>query len=247
MTVTAMLLGAGYGTRLYPLTKDKPKALLPLGDGVLLDAIFRSLDTVPGLTKRILVSNHTFVEQFRDWQRTRSAPVQILDDGTTSPETRLGAIHDLELARTQGRAEGDLLVLGTDNLFHWPLAQFVERARRFHPHPSVALWQAPSPESATQFGVVERDATSRITMFVEKSPTPPSTFVALCVYYFPEPMLGKIAEFLAQGGNADAPGYFVQWLAQTGSVYGIHMPGAWYDIGTPASYQAVLNEWRSPS
>ena len=243
MAVTAILLAAGYAVRLYPLTKDRPKALLPLGDGVILDHVVRSLDTVPGLAQCLLVTNHRFADQFRAWQRSRGGGAfQIVDDGTDSLETRLGAIRDLELARREGGVVGDLLVVGTDNLFSWPLGDFVVAAQRHLPHPSVALWEAPSAASATQFGVVERDAASRIVTFVEKSPTPPSRDVAVCVYYFPEPMTGGFRQFLDDGGNADASGYFIQWLAQRGPVYGIPMPGPWYDIGTLDAYHAAINE-----
>lgn len=240
--VTVVLLSAGYATRLYPLTKDTPKALLPLGDGVILDAVVRSLDTVPGLAKCLLVTNHRFADQFRGWQRSRGADIQILDDGTDSLERRLGAIRDLELARRQGAAVGDLFVIGTDNLFRWPLGDFVTAAQRHSPSPAIALWEAPSAESATHFGVVACDAGSRITAFVEKSPSPPSQLVALCVYYFPEAMCGQLQQFLDAGGNADASGYFIQWLVERGPVYGILMPGTWYDIGTLAAYQAAVAE-----
>ena len=243
MAVTVVLLAAGYATRLYPLTHDRPKALLPLGEGTILDAVCRAVERVPDVRKRILVTNRRFAGQFDAWQRARQAPVEILDDGTETAETRLGAIRDLKLA--QARAGGDdLLVIGTDNLFQWPLEAFVTHAQRCRPAPSIALWQAPSKDAATQFGVVTREATSRITAFVEKSPQPPSAEVALCVYYFPAAMLGNIDRFLQEGGNADAPGYFIQWLVEHGPVYGIMMPGAWYDIGTIQSYETVLSEWR---
>lgn len=243
--VTAILLSAGYATRLYPLTQERPKALLPLADGVILDAILRSLDTVRELLRqRILVTNHRFADQFRQWQQARGLDLHILDDHTETAETRLGAIRDLALARKTANPEDDLLVIGTDNLFHWPLSQFLTSAQRNRPAPSIALWQTPSKESATQFGVVTRDPTGRITAFVEKSPQPPSTEVALCVYYFPSSMCGVIDTFLAEAGNADAPGYFIQWLVQRGSVYGVMMPGPWYDIGTLDAYQAVLTEWQ---
>ncbi len=243
MAITAVLLAAGYATRLYPLTKDKPKTLLPLGSGVILDAVVASLAMVPEVRQRVLVTNHRFAEQFRAWQRASRAPMEILDDGTDSAETRLGAIRDLELVQQRAGAGDDLLVLGTDNLFRWPLAQFVAAAQRVRPAPSVAIAQASSPQAATQFGVVLRDATQRVTAFVEKSPQPPSTEVALCVYYFPAAMGGQIQRFLASGGNADAPGYFLEWLVRQGAVYGLMMPGVWYDIGTLEAYQAVLNEW----
>ena len=244
MTATAILLAAGYATRLYPLTKDQPKALLPLASGTILDAIMQALEPAAQITRRILVTNARFAPQFRQWQRARGVDIEILDDQTATPETRLGAIRDLELARTQGRAAGDLLVIGTDNLFTWPVSEFLRQAERVRPCASVALWQAPSKDAAMQFGVVECEADGRIRNFVEKSPTPPSRAVALCVYYFPEPMLHRIRQFLEQGGNADAPGYFIQWLARTERVYGVTMPGLWYDIGTLEAYQQVVSGWK---
>ncbi|MDP3703903.1 MAG: nucleotidyltransferase family protein [Candidatus Omnitrophota bacterium] len=243
MSLTAILLAGGYATRLYPLTQDKPKALLPLGEGVILDAVVNSLEGVPDISRRLLVTNHRFAEQFRAWQRHSGQAIRILDDGSDTVETRLGAIRDLELARTRGHVEDDVLVLGTDNLFTWPLAEFIKQAKHRLPDPSVALWLAPTNDAATHFGVVTRDASSRITAFTEKSPQPPSREVALCVYYFPGPMCGKIREFLDGGGNADAPGYFIQWLAARGSVYGIMMSGLWYDIGTSDAYQTVVSAW----
>ena len=189
---------------MYPLTHDTPKALLPLGGGgVILDAIVAGLGSE--IAKCLLVTNHKFVDQFRAWRSRRGMTLEILDDGTERPEERLGAIRDLELARVEGRAEGDLLVVGTDNLFKWPLADFVERARAHAPHPGVALWEAPSKAVATQFGVVTVDRTDRIAAFVEKSPQPPSALVAMCVYYFPKPMCSSIRQFLDEQRDTDAP------------------------------------------
>ena len=243
MSVTVVLLAAGYATRLYPLTKDRPKALLPLGGQTMLDAVVRSLPDVEGLRRCLLVTNHRFAPLFQDWQRGRGANIEMIDDGTQTPQTRLGAIRHLELARGQTDAADDLLVVGTDNLFHWSLGEFVARAQRYHPEPTIALWEAPSTDDATQFGVVVRDPASRITAFVEKSPHPPSKEVALCIYYFPSPMCGKITQFIRMGKQTDAPGYFIQWLARHGIVYGVMMPGAWYDIGTLEAYQTVVREW----
>ena len=245
MSITAILLAAGYATRLYPLTQDRPKALLPLGNHVILDETLRSVKTVSDVRHRILVTNHRFAPQFIQWRQERRAPIEILDDGTDTPESRLGAIRDLELARRKADPADDLLVVGTDNLFHWPLSEFVENAQAHRPDASLALWQAPSRGVATQFGVVVRDATSRVIAFEEKSSQPPSAEVALCVYYFPASMGGRITQFLNGGGHADAPGYFIKWLVQQGNVFGIMMPGAWYDIGTLDAYQSVLSEWPS--
>jgi glucose-1-phosphate thymidylyltransferase len=243
MAITAVLLAAGYATRLYPLTEHLPKALLPLGSGVILDELMHALAGAPEVTRRILVTNGRFAAQFLEWQRSRRADVDVVDDGTLDPGTRLGAIRDLELARARAGAGDDLLVLGTDNLFRWPLAEFIRQARRVAPAPSVALWEAPSREAATQFGVVVRDRASRITAFAEKSARPPSAEVALCVYFFPAAMCGRIRAFLDERGNPDAPGYFIEWLVRHGEVYGIMMPGAWYDIGTREAYEQIVKEW----
>jgi glucose-1-phosphate thymidylyltransferase len=217
--------------------------MLPLGSGVILDGVIRSLKDVPGLGRTVLVTNSPFAEDFRRWQRASGAAIEIVDDGTTSPETRLGAIRDLDLARKRLPAGDDLLVIGTDNLFEWSLGDFVRAAQRHRPHASNALWRAPSRESATQFGVVLRDPDERITTFAEKSPQPPSADVSLAVYHFPAAMHGRLQQFLAGGGNADAPGYFLQWLARQEPVYGIMMPGAWYDIGSLEAYQDVQRDW----
>lgn len=244
MAVTVVLLAAGYATRLYPLTQNAPKALLPLGSGVILDQVIRSLSGVPQLSKCLLVTNHCFADQFRQWQKSRRLDIRIIDDGTSTPETRLGAIRDLELVKNEAASGDDLLVLGTDNIFEWPLADFVSLAREHAPAASIALWQAPSAKAATQFGVVVREASGRILRFVEKSPEPPSAEVALCVYYFPAPICGKIREFIDSGENADAPGYFIAWLSRQSAVFGQMMPGKWHDIGTKAEYESVVKNWR---
>lgn len=243
MGVSVILLAAGYGTRLYPLTKHKAKAMLPLAGGVILDGVTRTLKDVPGLNTTVLVTNSVFAADFRRWQAERGNAVAIVDDGTATAETRLGAIRDLDLARKSVPAGDDLLVIGTDNLFEWSLGQFVRAAQAHRPHASNALWRAPSKESATQFGVVIRDRDERITTFAEKSASPPSADVSLAVYYFPAAMHARFGQFLAGGGNADAPGYFMKWLAGQEPVYGIMMPGAWYDIGSLKAYEEVQQDW----
>src|SRR3989338_1703884 len=244
MPVTAILLAAGYATRLYPLTKDRPKALLPLGSGVILDAVLQSMADATDIVRRVLVTNHRFAEQFRTWQAATHAPVEIIDDGTDTAQTRLGAIRDLELARTRGGAVGDLLVLGTDNLFGWPMRRFLDPAQARRPDPSIGIWELPEGADSSQFGIVTCDrGTTKISAFVEKSKTPPSRQVALCLYYFPEPMLGEIGRFLAEGGNPDAPGYFLEWLVRQRAVHAVPLRGAWYDIGALGAYQDVLTAW----
>ena len=263
MALSVVLLAGGYGTRLYPLTKACPKALLPLGDGpatttarwgrrdparggderLVLDWIWAGVQTIPGLTGAVLVSNHLFKEQFARWRQQRRASVEVVDDGTATPEARLGAMRDLLLALARVGAEDDVLVLGTDNLFTWSLAEFVEFGKSRRPNASVALRLAASVEQARQCGVVEQDREGRLVRCVEKPATPPSLTISLCVYYIPASCRHRVEEFVRAGGNADAPGYFLEWLVKQEHVYGWMAAGEWCDIGSLETYHAVATHW----
>lgn len=244
--LSVVLLSAGYATRLYPLTLETPKALLPLGRGVMLDEVLASVAQVPGVAQTILVSNHRFFGQYAKWQRQRKAAVELIDDGTSTVKTRLGAIRDLALAMERIPPSRDLLVLGTDNLFDWDLADFAGFAAARQPSASIAAWQVASAEEASRCGVVELDADGRLRQFLEKPAQPPSRLVALCVYYFPSAMRRRVQEFLASGGNADAPGFFIAWLSAQERVYGFVAQGRWFDIGTIAAYEEAVGRWGRP-
>ena len=245
--ISVALLSAGYATRLYPLTLEKPKALLPLGRGVMLDEVCASLERLPAVAQTVLVSNHRFFDQYAAWQRQHHAAVELVDDGTSTVETRLGAIRDLALAMERIPPAHDLLVVGTDNLFDWDLAEFVTFASAKRPRASMAAWQAGSDEEASRCGVVELDSDGRIRRFLEKPARPPSRLVALCVYYFPSAVRPRVQEFLASAGNADAPGFFIAWLSGKEPVYGFVASGCWFDIGTVAAYEEAVARWGRPA
>lgn len=241
--VSVVLLAAGYGTRLYPLTKEQPKALLKLGRQTILDWMVEELATVPKLSQTVLVSNHRFAARFRAWQRRRRWSGQLLDDGSTSPDTRLGAIRDLQMALARIDPRDDVLVLGTDNVFAWSLADLVRAAKTVRPAATVAVRQVDSAEEARRCAVVSMARTQRLRDCVEKPAHPSSLTVALCIYYFPSAMRHRIDQFVREGGNADAPGYFIEWLVKQESVYGFMTQGAWFDIGTHESYRQAARQW----
>jgi len=243
--LSAVLLAAGYGTRLYPLTTDRPKALLPLGHAVLLDPVMDNLRAVPGLTSLVLVTNHRFAEQFRRWQAQRGLTLEVVDDGTAAPEVRLGAIQDLLLGLARVPVAHDVLVLGTDNLFTWPLTEFVRAAEARRPAATTALRRAPSREEARRYAVVELDPDGRVRRCAEKPAEPFSLLIGLCVYYLPAQIRHRVQDFLDQGGKGDAPGYFLEWLAAREPVYGVPTAGEWFDIGTPETYRQAVEQWLS--
>ncbi len=242
--VSVVLLAAGYGTRLYPLTKNRSKALLPLvGEKVILDAIVDQVKAVPGLSKVTLVTNHVFADHFREWQRRAGVPIDIIDDGTSTPETRLGAIRDLLLCVERLKPPTDVLVLGTDNLFTWSLADFVQSAQAKRPASTMAVREVPTIQEAKKLGIVELGPDQRIVRFVEKPAEPPSRLAALCIYYFPRTMHQRFREFLDGGGNPDAPGFFMEWLVRNDRLFGYVADGEWLDIGSQETYQEAIDRW----
>ncbi len=236
---SAILLAAGYGTRLYPLTKDRPKALLPLGEGVLLDQAWAALRRLPAIARCVLVTNHRFAPQFEQWRRHQEAEVEIVDDGTTGPTRRLGAIPDLLLGWKRAPHD-DVLVIGTDNVFTWSLTPFLRVAQAKRPSATIGTGRVPTLRDASLYGVVATDQRGRITQFLEKPAQAPSKAIALCIYYFPATMKARMVQFLRQNGNGDAPGFFLSWLVQQEPVYAHVARGQWFDIGSHASYEAVV-------
>lgn len=247
MILSAILLAAGYGTRLYPLTEDCPKALLPLRNShtVLLDPLMDNLSAVPGLGQVVLVTNHRFAGRFSQWAAERTRTLEILDDGTDTPQTRLGAVRDLLLAWERLPSDRDVVVLGTDNVFAWSLEDFATFARAKRPAATLAVRRAASPDEARRSGVIEMADDGRVSRFVEKPAVPPSLIIGLCVYYFPSPLRQRIRQFIQEGGNGDAPGYVIEWLASRHPVYGFLTGGEWFDIGTKDAYEHAIQRWRT--
>lgn len=245
--VSTVLLAAGYGTRLYPLTNDRPKALLPLGRRVIVDPILDGLEAIPDRGKVVMVTNKRFFPQVDAWARAQRLPIELVNDGTETNETRLGAINDLRLALDTIDPADDALVIGTDNLFTWSLPEFVRAARAKRPAASVAVREVATDDEARRCGVAELAADGRIVRCVEKPQQPPSRTILLAVYFFPAPVRRRVQEFLDSGGNGDAPGFFIEWLARSGQepVYGYPTGGDWFDIGTPETYRQAEQQWLS--
>jgi len=236
--VKALLLGAGYGTRLYPLTRDLPKPLLRIGRKPMVEWILDRLATAPGLDEVALVTNARFAGQFESWARGYSGPVpvRIFNDGTTSNEDRLGAVGDMQFVLREGKIDDDLLVVAGDNLFEFDAKLLVEFARS-KGGPAVCLKDmAGAGALISQYSVVTMDANLRITDFEEKPAKPKTSLISICLYYFPRATLPLIGTYLAAGNNKDQPGWYIQWLVRQVPTFGYVIDGAWFDIGDIESY-----------
>jgi glucose-1-phosphate thymidylyltransferase len=228
----AVILAAGYATRLYPLTLDRPKALLPVGGRPMLDRLVEQLEGVDGLDEVYVVTNSRFAGAFRDWAAGRSGlPVRIVDDGTVDEESRLGAIGDLDLTIRDAGLHEDLLVLAGDNLFSESIAPFPAFALA-KGGAALGVYDVGDLDSIRRYSVIELDADDRVTRLEEKPDEPRSTLAGIALYFYPRAVLAYVAEYLAEGNNPDQPGRLVQWLYPRTPVYGWRVPGRWYDVGS---------------
>jgi glucose-1-phosphate thymidylyltransferase len=229
--VKAVILAAGYATRLRPLTNDLPKHLLPVGDRPMLDWVLDRIREVEDVDAIDLVTNSRFAPAFRRWAEPNG--VSVYDDGTSSNEDRLGAVGDLSLAIEEaGLQEDELIVLAGDNLFEFSLPRFVAWWRaKPQPAGAVPLHDVGDFELATQYGIADTDGEERIVRFVEKPSDPPSTLAATLVYLLPPEHVRLVRTYLGEGQSPDNAGSFLGWLAAREPVYGYRFEGAWYDIG----------------
>lgn len=227
----AVILAAGYATRLYPLTLDRPKALLPVGGRPMLEHLLERLGEVEGLDGVFLVTNAKFADTFRGWAAQAGAAVRIVDDGTSDDETRLGAIGDLDLTIREAGIDDDLLVLAGDNLFSESLAPFAEFGRA-KGSPALGVYDVGDLEAIKRYSTIELDSDDRVTYLEEKPERPRSTLTGIALYFYPRSALGLVREYLDAGNNPDQPGRLVQWLYPRVPVYGWRVPGRWYDVGS---------------
>jgi len=243
--VNALVLAAGYATRLRPLTDRVPKQLLPVGGRPMLDWIVDKLEEIPELRELHVVTNARYAPAFADWAETRGG-VTVHNDGTTSNDDRLGAIGDLRFVL--GRSDlgdDDLLVMAGDNLLDASLADYVAWWRGKGTASALAVYDVGDRELARQYGIVELGADKRVVGFVEKPAEPQSTLAATATYLFHREHLSLVEAYLADGNPADQPGNFIAWLYGREPVYGYALPGAWHDIGTPAQLLEADNRLRA--
>ena len=243
----ALVLAAGYGTRMYPLTEQTPKTLLPVGSGSILGLLLQKLaPSGVGVTRIVLVSNHRFAEPFQRWfSNTRTpAPWVVLDDGSTSDADRLGSVGDLAFAVRQEKIDDDLLVLGSDNLFEAKLTDFMEFARE-KGDITLGAYELPDLALASRYGVLSVDSSGRITAFTEKPVRPASRLISTAVYFFPRRTLPRVLEYVSSSQSADTLGPFISWLIAREPVHAYRLPGRWFDIGDIASYKHAQETFRS--
>jgi glucose-1-phosphate thymidylyltransferase len=240
----ALILAAGYATRLRPLTDSVPKQLLPVGGRPMVDWILDKIREAR-IDDVHLVTNARFAPQLEEW--AAGTGVTVHDDGTSTNETRLGAIGDIRFVQEHADLDDDLLVIAGDNLFDFSLADYVAFWRG-KPEPedasALAVYDVGDRELAKKYGVVDVDADDRIVGFEEKPDEPPTTLCATATYLYSRAHAALVPEYLAERNPPDQPGYLVAWLHRRKPVYAYRIPGGWYDVGDAAQLLEADNRLR---
>ena len=231
-----IILGAGYATRLHPLTLNQPKPLLPVAGKAMIEHVLDNLKPIPEIDHIYVVTNSRFAEHFQRWAagystRHKGAPITIVNDQTTDDSNKLGAIGDINLVLTEARIDDDIIVVAGDNIFSHSLAAFGEFCRG-QVAPVLGVYDVGDLEEIKKYNAIEIDDAGHITFFEEKPAQPKSTLTGIALYYYPESTLPLIRQYLAEGNNADQPGRLVQWLYRRTPFCIWHVPGTWYDVGS---------------
>jgi glucose-1-phosphate thymidylyltransferase len=243
----ALILAAGYATRLYPLTKEYPKPLLKIEDKPIIDFIIDKLEKIDEIGEIIVVTNSKFIPRFRKWRQKLHTQkrINLVDDLTKSNADRRGAIGDIDFTINKKRVKDDLLVIGGDNLFDGDLEDFLLFAWTKR-NPVIGTYNIRNKINARKYGVLKLDKNKRVVDFKEKPKKPESTLVAMCLYYFPKERLGLIKEYLkSRSRRTDATGLYIDWLRNKLAVYGFVFNGRWYDIGDHKFYNEAKKVYRT--
>lgn len=238
-----LILAAGYATRLYPLTENFPKPLLSVGDKTILDWLVDDIDTAGAVDEYVVISNHKYAHHFEKWAQTKPQKVTVVDDGTDSNETRLGAVCDVQFAIDTLKLDDDMLVIAGDNVLDFSLTKFIKYAQAIKTS-CIMRYYEPDEKKLLKCGVVTVDSDDRILNMTEKSPTPATHWCCPPFYYYTKADAKLVKTGIAAGCGTDAPGSYIAWLCKQTAVHAMEMPGKRYDIGNLESYEKVKSEYK---
>ena len=238
-----LILAAGYATRLYPLTENFPKPLLKVGEKTILDWLVDDIDRAGLVEEYVVISNHKYAHHFDAWAATKSQKVAVVDDGTDTNETRLGAVKDIQFAIDKLGLDDELLVIAGDNVLDFSLTRFVYYAKEKNTS-CVMRYYEPDDKKLTKSGVVEIDENDKLLGMEEKPAQPKSPWCCPPFYFYTREDAKRIQAGIDAGCGTDAPGSYIAWLCKQTAVHAMEMPGKRYDVGNLQSYEQVQREYR---
>ncbi|HEU0252407.1 MAG TPA: nucleotidyltransferase family protein [Pyrinomonadaceae bacterium] len=231
-----IILAAGYATRLYPLTLNQPKPLLPVAGKPMLEHVLDNITTIRAIDHAYVVTNAKFAQHFEKWAEGYHGPnlhfgFTIVNDQSTDDTNKLGAIGDMHLVLTKHQVDEDIIVVGGDNLFSQDLSEFGDYCQQKN-SPVTAVYDVGNLDEIKKYNAIEIDENNRITYFEEKPKVPKSTLTGIALYFYPKSALALIRQYIGEDNNPDQPGRLVQWLYPRVPFYTWTLPGLWYDIGS---------------
>ncbi len=238
-----LVLAAGYATRLYPLTENFPKPLLKVQDKSILDWLIDDIDSLNTVDEYVVISNHKYACHFEKWASGKNQKITVIDDGTTSNETRLGAVKDIDFAISKLNIDDDILVIAGDNLLDFSLTKFISYAKNKKTS-SIMRYYESNISKLQKCGVVEIDSNDKIISMEEKPKEPKSNWCCPPFYYYIKDDVKFVKKGIESGCGVDAPGSFIAWLISKTTVHAMEMPGSRYDIGNLESYNKVQEEYK---
>lgn len=241
-----LILAAGYATRLYPLTENFPKPLLKVGDKTILDWLVDDISGAGLVDEFVVISNHKFASFFKEWASAKESAanvkVTVVDDGTSTNETRLGAVVDISYAIDNLGLDDDMLVIAGDNVLDFSLRKFIEYSVSMASS-CIMRYYEPEEKRLRKCGVVEIDAEDRILSMEEKPSEPKSHWCCPPFYFYKKEDARLVRKGIEAGCGTDAPGSFIAWLSSVVPVHAMEMPGKRFDIGNIESYHQVCQEY----
>ena len=238
-----MILAAGYATRLYPLTENFPKPLLEVGGKTILDWLIDDIDTKGAVDEYVVISNHKFAVHFEEWAKSKAQKITVVDDGTDTNETRLGAVKDIQFAIDKLALDDDMLVIAGDNVLDFSLTKFVAYAEEKKTSCVMRYYEG-EEKKLSKSGVLTIDGEDRVIKMQEKPAVPESNWCCPPFYFYTKEDAKLVKEGIDSGCGTDAPGSFIAWLCSKSPVHAMEMPGSRYDIGNLESYKKVQEEYK---
>lgn len=239
-----IIIAAGYATRLYPLTENFPKPLLKVGSKSILERMFDDIDNIDDIDEHIIVTNHKFAHCFEEWKKEMNykKPIRIVDDGTESNETRLGAVRDLLLAIETFHVDDDMMVLAADNILDFSFQGFVDFFKK-KGSSVIMCHHEPELKKLQRTGVIAVDDSWRVLEMQEKPQEPVSHWAVPPFYIYKRSDLPLIKDCMNPGCGFDAPGNLAHYLVDKTTVHAWQMPGSRFDIGSMDSYEEAQRKF----
>lgn len=239
----AVILCGGFATRLEPITLFVPKPLLPINGRPIIDHILDGIQKLD-IDRFVFSTNMKFYDQFRYWAECRDGirgKVEIVAEPSMHHGEKFGAIKGINYTIEKAGLKDDLLIVAGDNFYDFSLLRLVDEFKK-HRKVTIAVHDIKSTDEAKRFGVVDID-NGKVVGFQEKPEKPKSSLISTGIYVFPKEMLDKFGEYVSDGNNPDAPGYFLQWLIGKEDIRAVIYKEKWYDIGTVDTYREVFDSY----